>query len=674
VNIPEVLMGVAAGIGILAAVTHSFVGFARRPVDRTRLAFAAASLAAAVAALALAALYSVGDMDTHMAIMKWAFYPASVFWTMATVWFVAFAADVRPKWFLRVLSAGLLFAVVVDLVLPRGMLHGTAGVLRPARVLGSSVMVMSESSPHVLNYVTDALTVASFLFMCYAVYRVYRSRTAETAGYLGLMTLLLAVATLLDTINEHSVITSFTTLYVTQICFAAVVIAVSLGLRSESLRNETELELYRTHVDALVTARVAELNEANERLALEAQERRATEAVLRRRVGELAALQRLAQILAGSDDFGQAVGEVARVITVLFGAQYARVRLLVDDERADDRAAASHAAAGTAWAAEDEAAPRLTGIDLAVSDEAIRAGELLAGDAASWPGLPEGPRRRAAADGVDQVLAAPLTAPSGPAGALVIARGAGAGAFSADDRRLAKTVCEALTAVIEIDRLHRKETRQAAAEERQALARDLHDAVTQSIYSATLIAEALPAVWDRDPDEGRHNLERLRRLVRAALAEMRALLFELRPAALAAAPLDALLERLKDALEGQTQAEVEVHVDARLELPADVKITLYRVTQEAFSNIAKHARATRVSARVLAVDGGATLTVQDDGRGFDPALVPSDGHMGLHIMGERLERIAGTLTVESAPEAGTTIRAVWLQPASDQRPLERMGA
>ena len=66
--------------------------------------------------------------------------------------------------------------------------------------------------------------------------------------------------------------------------------------------------------------------------------------------------------------------------------------------------------------------------------------------------------------------------------------------------------------------------------------------------------------------------------------------------------------------------------------------------------------------------------MQDDGRGFDPALVPSDGHMGLHIMGERLERIAGTLTVESAPEAGTTIRAVWLQPASDQRPLERMGA
>ena len=198
--------------------------------------------------------------------------------------------------------------------------------------------------------------------------------------------------------------------------------------------------------------------------------------------------------------------------------------------------------------------------------------------------------------------------------------------------------------------------------------------MTQSIYSASLIAEALPAVWARDPAEGAVNLERLRRLVRAALAEMRTLLFELRPASLETAPLDGLLERLGDALAGQTQVTVDVEVDQAMDLPPDVKIVFYRVTQEAFSNIAKHARAGHVSARALAVDGGATLTVQDDGRGFDPGAVPSGGHMGLRIMSERLERIAGTLTVESSPGRGTTIRAVWLQPALDERPLERMGA
>ena len=220
------------------------------------------------------------------------------------------------------------------------------------------------------------------------------------------------------------------------------------------------------------------------------------------------------------------------------------------------------------------------------------------------------------------MLVAPLTGTSGPAGALVIARDAEAGSFSTEDQQLAGTVGDALAAVIEIDRLHRQETRQAAAEERQALARDLHDAVTQSIYSASLIAEALPAVWERDPEEGERNLERLRRLVRAALAEMRTLLFELRPAALETAPLDALIERLGDALAGQTQIDVDVEVDD-VDLPSGVRIAFYRVTQEAFSNIAKHARALGRDRTRAAVDGGATLTVQDDGRGFDPAAVPT---------------------------------------------------
>ena len=672
-NLAVVLMGVAAGIGILASLTHGLVGFARRPRDRARIAFAAAALAAAVAALAVGALYSVHDMDTHMAIMKWAFYPASVLWTLATVWFVAFASGVQPKRFLLALSAGLGVAIVIDLVLPRGMLHDTAGVLVRARVLAGSVMVMSGSTPHVLHGITDILTAVSFGFFCYAVYRVYRRPASGRARYLGPMTALLAVATLLDTINEHSIITTFTTLYLTQICFALVIVAVSLALRRESLLVERELQMYRTQMDALVEARVAELDEANEQLALEAKERRATEAVLRRRVEELAALQRLAQILAGRVELGRAIDEVTRVITTLFDADYARVRLLADLEHGHDDLIAARAAAVTSLMGDGETALPLTELDLAFSDSAMRDGAIVAADAASWPGLEESLLRRAATDGVGYVLAAPLTADWGPAGALVIARSAPAGSFSADDQRLAKTVCEALTAVIEMDRLHRKETRQAAVEERQALARDLHDSVTQSLYSATLIAEALPAVWERDPEAGTLHLERLRRLVRGAMAEMRTLLFELRPAALAATPLDALLERLGAALEGQVQAEVEVRLDEGVELPDDVKIAFYRVTQEAFSNIAKHARASKVTARVLAVDDGATLIVQDDGRGFDPAAVPS-GHMGLNIMNERLERVSATLTVESAPGAGTSIQAAWLQPASDDRTLERMGA
>jgi signal transduction histidine kinase len=670
VNLPQTLMGVAAGIGLLAALTHGLVGFARRPRDRARIAFAAAAAAAATGALSVHALYSITDIDLHIAVMKWAYFPATVVWTVAIVWFVAFMADLRSKAFLLALSAGFAFTLVVNIALPRGILHQQRGGLMETEAMGSSVMVMTQSSPHALQNVTDALTLVSFGFLCYAVYRVSRHPGRARAYHLGLMTALLAVATLFDAIIEHRVVISFNTLYLSQIAFAVVIIAVSLSLRREALQVETELQLYRTHVDELVEKRVLELDEARAQLARETEERRATEEALHRRVEELDALQRMAQLLGGRTARGEALDEATSAIARLFKAQYARVRLLRDDDADEDRAAPATGVDASPGDTED--AQPLTSLDLAVCAAAVRDQVLIAGETASWPDLPDEQRRGAAADGIGSMLVAPLTGTSGPAGALVIARGLDAAPFSVEDQQLAGTVGDALAAVIEIDRLHRKETRQAAAEERQALARDLHDAVTQSLYSASLIAEALPAVWERDHEAGLQNLERLRRLVRAALAEMRTLLFELRPAALEAAPLDALIERLGDALAGQTQIDVDIEVDD-VELPPGVKIAFYRVTQEAFSNVAKHARASTVFARVIAVEGGATLTVQDDGRGFDPGAVPS-GHMGLHIMNERLERVAATLRVDSAPGAGTTIHAAWLQPASDERPLERMGA
>ena len=274
------------------------------------------------------------------------------------------------------------------------MLHDTAGVLVRARVVAGSVMVMNGSTPHVLHSITDILTGVSFGFLCYAVYRVYRRTAPGRARYLGPMTALLAVATLLDTINEHSIITTFTTLYLTQLCFALVIVAVSLALRRESLLVERELQMYRTQMDALVEARVAELDEANEQLALEAKERRATEAVLRRRLEELAALQRLAQILAGRVELGRAIDEVTRVITTLFDADYARVRLLADLARGDDDLTGARVAAGRRWRERGETIQPLTELDLAFSDGAMHDGATIAQDAASWPGLEESLRRQ----------------------------------------------------------------------------------------------------------------------------------------------------------------------------------------------------------------------------------------------------------------------------------------
>ena len=134
----------------------------------------------------------------------------------------------------------------------------------------------------------------------------------------------------------------------------------------------------------------------------------------------------------------------------------------------------------------------------------------------------------------------------------------------------------------------------AALQERQRLAQDLHDAVNQSLFSAGLIAEVLPRLWERDPAEAHQSLEDLRRLTRGALAELRELLAELRPSVLTDSSLGELLRQLANAFTGRTNVPVSLDIAGEYDLPADIQVALYRICQEALNTIAKHAAASRV--------------------------------------------------------------------------------
>jgi signal transduction histidine kinase len=204
-------------------------------------------------------------------------------------------------------------------------------------------------------------------------------------------------------------------------------------------------------------------------------------------------------------------------------------------------------------------------------------------------------------------------------------------------------------------------TTTATFEERSRLARDLHDEVTQTIYSAALIAEVLPKVWARSPEEGERNLQKLRQLVRGALAELRTLLFELRPAALEAAQLPDLLHYQSDAFTGRTRIPVNLDVagDGNGALPAKVKIGLFRIAQETLNNVAKHAGATRVNIALQQSPDEIQLMVVDNGRGFEPAEATAD-RMGLRMMGERADNLGMNLLVESKPGIGTQVSVTWL--------------
>jgi signal transduction histidine kinase len=161
------------------------------------------------------------------------------------------------------------------------------------------------------------------------------------------------------------------------------------------------------------------------------------------------------------------------------------------------------------------------------------------------------------------------------------------GGFTQEDVRIISLIADQAAIAIENASLYQQAQELAAAQERQRLARDLHDAVTQTLFSASLIAEVLPRIWERDPEEGQRRLKELRELTRGALAEMRTLLLELRPAALVEARLTDLLHQIAESITGWARVPVTVEVEGECDLPLEVKVALYRIAHEALYNMAK---------------------------------------------------------------------------------------
>jgi PAS domain S-box-containing protein len=198
----------------------------------------------------------------------------------------------------------------------------------------------------------------------------------------------------------------------------------------------------------------------------------------------------------------------------------------------------------------------------------------------------------------------------------------------------------------------------AVLQERQHLARNLHDAVNQSLFSAGLIAEVLPRLWDRDQTEARSSLEDLRKLIRGAIAEMRMLVAELRPLALSDNNLTDLLHQLANAFTGRTNIPVAVNITGEDTLLSGVQAAFYRICQEALNNIAKHAGASRVRINLQHTPEKVEMHVQDNGRGFDPSA-PLPGHYGLDIMNERAHAAGAKLKIISHPDKGTEVILIW---------------
>jgi PAS domain S-box-containing protein len=201
----------------------------------------------------------------------------------------------------------------------------------------------------------------------------------------------------------------------------------------------------------------------------------------------------------------------------------------------------------------------------------------------------------------------------------------------------------------------------ATLEERERLARELHDAVTQTLFSAGVLAQALPLMLKKDPVIAQQNFERLSILINGALAEMRTLILEQRPSELKEQDIFQLLGLLVESMRARTRATISLNVEESCSPSEEVAICLYRIAQEALNNVVRHAMASEVIVELWCDDEDIKFSVRDDGQGFNQREIRA-GHFGISIMQERAESVGAKMDIASRIGEGTEVIVSWPAP------------
>lgn len=258
------------------------------------------------------------------------------------------------------------------------------------------------------------------------------------------------------------------------------------------------------------------------------------------------------------------------------------------------------------------------------------------------------------AEGIKSFIEVPIVSPSGlPLGFFSVAYTM-EHHFGEDEQRLLAALAERAAVAIGNAEMHERAQRAASLEERQRLARELHDSVSQALYGIALGARTARTQLDRDPERAAEPIDYVLSLADAGIAEMRALIFELRPESLESEGLVAALGKQIAATEARYEMSIEAEFCEEPEVSVQVKEALYRIAQEALHNIVKHARARNVRMLLRRTGASLTLTISDDGMGFDPDA-EYKGHLGLKSMRERAGKVGVTLGIDSAPGRGSTV-------------------
>jgi signal transduction histidine kinase len=410
---------------------------------------------------------------------------------------------------------------------------------------------------------------------------------------------------------------------------------------SQRKQAETELIGYRNQLEALVDRRTTALNKINEKL--------------QERLEWLSAVNKVHQTISGVEGLRNGYQELAATILQIF---HAKLVFILRWDREDAQAETLACALETGKTHDKKPLKELFREGSPLRAE-IEQGQLITCPPEQTGSFSTSFLECFPGQEVPSLILAPMTIGPAVIGVIGVAVISSTADLVHEDADLVNRMALDLASLAQGAILLDQAVVLAAVEERNRLARELHDSVTQTLFTASVLAEATPHILEKDASLGRQNLFKLSRLIRGALAEMRSMLIELRMGDMHHQSLEQLLVTLVDGAKARSQAIITLSLMQDVpDLPEKITTAYYRITREALINATVHSGAANIQVSLFKEKGQLVLIVQDDGCGFELLAVPS-GHLGLNIMNERAQEAGATLRIDTKPGYGTSIRIDW---------------
>jgi signal transduction histidine kinase len=650
-----IALAIVAGLCFAFGILFLFTGLRRQDDSWSTVLFSIFALSYGAVILTGIANYGATSVEDWLSSARLDGVFVVLTWSLL-IGYVAVYTGVKPRIFLALLLAAFVSSGIANMVRPN-LIHDEILGLASVTLPWGEQLAYVEATDSIWATVFLVVSLVTIGYVLVACTLQFLRGERQPALMLGAGMAWFIMTIIVDILVDLGIMP----LYLGDFGFLGLAIVLGLQLTNQVIRTEEELAHHRQDLEVMVQERTeeiqvvnADLTRANQQLAQEVDSRMQTEEALRRRVGEMAGLNRIANTLSTVTELPVALEQVCEVATDLFSAQHAYI---ISPSAQDAGLQVLVGYAGLTGTLGMVPLPVPLTEMQHFSRVLNETESFVLHDLASLP-LAAPMQEYVTSQKLQSAMLVPLVVRGQAIGLLAIATDQADRVFSSNHLRLAETVAADVAGAIENARLFGQAQEVAVAEERSRLARELHDSVTQILFSINLIALSLRRLWKRDPEIAARSTDELQRLTRGALAEMRTLLRELRPQTIVATELSTLLKQLGDGVAARHDIPVGVEVSQLPTIPPEVHVTLYRIAQEALSNITKHAEASQVAVKLACDDAAVQLTITDDGQGFDPDDVPAE-HMGLAIMRERADAIGAAVTMTSRPGAGTSIVFAW---------------